>query len=735
MAAAAVRNPSHLLLSRSSSSRTLSPIPKPSAFCSSKKVSLKIRTTVPTVHFAVAGTELSEAVTATKKRSTFEIQTLNTWLLKQEQAGNIDGELTIVLSSISMACRQIAPLVQRAGTSNLTVSIQGEDQKKLDIVSNEVCLNYLKSSGRTGIIPSEEEEEDVPVAEEQRYSAVSTGSTFSIHNSNDECLADVDDDSTKAQPPPLPDLQITNDFIRSLCQNPQIEALAFLYYRKAITQPGFHLEPQTLNLLLKTMVRNKQWSFISNICQDFRSLDVFPDQTTCRKLISSGFRSRKLKLVHSMLEVLEAKTGAAVPAAYAAVMRGYNKLHMYRSTISVFIRMISVGISPDAKCCYLIMDAHRKLGNAQMVLFLFLKFCSEKRADVAASVLIYPVLCDSLGRSGRAVESLHYFREMTEKGINPTRGLYESLISAFARIKHADAAWSLYQEAKEQGMVTNPEVLQKLVLMYVDLDLVEKTVGIVKEMMEMRIKVTDCILCAIVNGFSKRRGLRSSIRVYEQLKSLGCEPGQVTYSSMINVHCRLGLCLEAESLFMQMLERGFDKCLIAYSNIIYMYGKNGRAREAMRVLAKMKEKGCKPNVWVYNSLMDAHGRLHDLKQVEKLWTEMKRRGITPDRISYTTIISAYSRVRLYDECVKLYDECKMNEGKVDKALAGIMVGVFSKANRADDLVKLLKEMKEDGAVLDERLYSSALNAFRDSGLQIHVKWFEENFTFENMDKT
>lgn len=76
-------------------------------------------------------------------RGAYEITTFTTWLLKQEQAGVIDGELTIVLSSIALACKQIASLVQRAGISNLTglqgaANIQGEDQKKLDVISNEV---------------------------------------------------------------------------------------------------------------------------------------------------------------------------------------------------------------------------------------------------------------------------------------------------------------------------------------------------------------------------------------------------------------------------------------------------------------------------------------------------------------------------------------------------------------------------------------------------------------------
>ncbi|ONK62012.1 uncharacterized protein A4U43_C08F35890 [Asparagus officinalis] len=76
-----------------------------------------------------------------------------------------------------MACKQIASLVQRAGISNLTgvqgaVNVRGEDQKKLDVVSNEVFSNCLKSSGRTGIIASEEE--DVPVAVEKKATPATT---------------------------------------------------------------------------------------------------------------------------------------------------------------------------------------------------------------------------------------------------------------------------------------------------------------------------------------------------------------------------------------------------------------------------------------------------------------------------------------------------------------------------------------------------------------------------------
>ncbi|KAI3878662.1 hypothetical protein MKX03_028025 [Papaver bracteatum] len=167
------------------------------------------------------GSETSRAKNKQQEKGTtsnaFEIETLTTWLLNQERQGNIDSELAIVLSSISLACKQITSLLQRATLSNLTgsqgfINIQGEDQRKLDFIANQVFCNCLRSTGRTGIIASEEE--DVPIAIEETYSGnytvvfdpidgssnidtgLTTGSIFGIYSPDNQepCLVDYDDE-------------------------------------------------------------------------------------------------------------------------------------------------------------------------------------------------------------------------------------------------------------------------------------------------------------------------------------------------------------------------------------------------------------------------------------------------------------------------------------------------------------------------------------------------------------
>ncbi|XP_072964673.1 fructose-1,6-bisphosphatase, cytosolic [Typha angustifolia] len=74
------------------------------------------------------------------------------------------GDFTILLSHIVLGCKFVCSAVNKAGLAKLIglageTNIQGEEQKKLDVLSNEVFVKALVSSGRTCILVSEEDEE------------------------------------------------------------------------------------------------------------------------------------------------------------------------------------------------------------------------------------------------------------------------------------------------------------------------------------------------------------------------------------------------------------------------------------------------------------------------------------------------------------------------------------------------------------------------------------------------
>merc|ERR1712078_466533 len=142
--------------------------------------------------------------------------TLSRYMIEQAKQSKDMQEMESLMTSIQFACKQIASLVARAGISDLTgleegggsVNVQGEEQKKLDVISNDVLKSSLRFSGKLGVIASEEE--DVPVVVDELYSgeyvatfdplddssnidaAISTGTIFGVFKAPEECLIDGD---------------------------------------------------------------------------------------------------------------------------------------------------------------------------------------------------------------------------------------------------------------------------------------------------------------------------------------------------------------------------------------------------------------------------------------------------------------------------------------------------------------------------------------------------------------
>ncbi|RAL54604.1 unnamed protein product [Cuscuta campestris] len=532
-----------------------------------------------------------------------------------------------------------------------------------------------------------------------------------------------------------PTVSDQNSMICRLMKNPQTAESGFECYEKAKKNPGFIPQESTLTLLARYFIGLKNWSSISSLAGDFRAFNVLPDSPTFCSMISSCVKARKFKIVNCLLEtvIFDQETASR---AFEFAMKGYNKLHMYTTTVDLFQRMKSDGLVVLEPGCYCaVMEAYLKMGQHEKVVSIFEEFEEREDGPSQCDAKIYLLLCDSLGKMGRPFDSLNYFRESTRKGIPEDPMFYSSLIRAFAAAGEVKMAEELVEEAESKRLLRPDESLyMRLVQMYVAEGMLDNSFGVVSLMRRVKARVSDCISCTIVNAFSRQRGPREAAKVYEELQSLGCKPGQVTYASMLNIYNRIGAHSEAETTFAEMEQKGFNNCVVAYATMINMYGKTGRHRDAMKVLARMKKRGCEPNVWVYNSLLDIHGKALDLRQMEKIWKEMKRRGVSPDRVSYTSVISAYSKAKEYDKCVEYYHNFKTkagnhrDNGKIDRALGGIMVGVFSKTNALEELVKLLQEMKGDEIELDERLYVSALNTFRDSGLVTRVKWLQDNFS-------
>lgn len=87
---------------------------------------------------------------------------------EQRKIPGATGELTLLLNDIASACKAIGHEVNRGALAgNLDVigteNIQGEVQKKLDILSNDIFIRSLEWTGHLAAMASEENDEIIPI--------------------------------------------------------------------------------------------------------------------------------------------------------------------------------------------------------------------------------------------------------------------------------------------------------------------------------------------------------------------------------------------------------------------------------------------------------------------------------------------------------------------------------------------------------------------------------------------
>jgi fructose-1,6-bisphosphatase I len=92
----------------------------------------------------------------------------------QKQSGNLTPELSQVIETIANTCKDIDQLLQKGALAGVLGSaqnenVQGEEQKKLDVISNDYLIDALKVHPQVGGLASEELDEFTPAQENGKY--------------------------------------------------------------------------------------------------------------------------------------------------------------------------------------------------------------------------------------------------------------------------------------------------------------------------------------------------------------------------------------------------------------------------------------------------------------------------------------------------------------------------------------------------------------------------------------
>ncbi len=89
--------------------------------------------------------------------------TLTQFLIEQQRAGRVSADLRLLLEVVARACKAISVNVSKGALAGIlgeagTDNVQGEAQKKLDVIANEILLQANEWGGHLAAMASEEVE-------------------------------------------------------------------------------------------------------------------------------------------------------------------------------------------------------------------------------------------------------------------------------------------------------------------------------------------------------------------------------------------------------------------------------------------------------------------------------------------------------------------------------------------------------------------------------------------------
>ncbi|PRT53558.1 Fructose-1,6-bisphosphatase [Wickerhamiella sorbophila] len=115
---------------------------------------------------------------STEHKVETDILTLTRFILQsQNKVAEASGDFTLLLNALQLSFKMIAFNIRRSTLVNLlgmsgTSNSTGDDQKKLDVIGDEIFINAMKASNKVRVVVSEEQEDLILLSGQGRYAVV-----------------------------------------------------------------------------------------------------------------------------------------------------------------------------------------------------------------------------------------------------------------------------------------------------------------------------------------------------------------------------------------------------------------------------------------------------------------------------------------------------------------------------------------------------------------------------------
>ncbi|KAG0631905.1 hypothetical protein M758_1G288800 [Ceratodon purpureus] len=345
---------------------------------------------------------------------------------------------------------------------------------------------------------------------------------------------------------------------------------------------------------------------------------------------------------------------------------------------------------------------------------------------------------------GYMEEAFRLFKRMQQKGFQPDRFTYSSLLAICADRADLERGKELHSQIVRTGWLSDVTVATALISMYIKCGLLEEAREVFNKMPEKNVVSWN----AFIAGCCRLGSEKEALKVYRQMRRADVSPDHVTFITLLNacsgpealeegrfVHDRIvkwgmlsnnnvanalismygrcGSLADAREVFYRIRTRDLG----SWNAMIATYVQHGANEAAFELFRKFRRERGRGDKYTFISVLKAIANLGDLDAGRKVHALVEKNGLGEDIQILTTLI------RMYSKCGSLADACSAFNKILERDAVcwNAMLAAYVQGGHCQDALKWFQLMQSEGVKPDIATYTCILNACAGLGALEHGK--------------
>lgn len=313
--------------------------------------------------------------------------------------------------------------------------------------------------------------------------------------------------------------------------------------------------------------------------------------------------------------------------AWCSMISGFCQNMKFKEAWDLFIKIASDGVKQDADIMASVISACAGLED---VILGSMVHCSVIKGGMDLDIFVATSLVDMYGKCGLSEMAQTIFSDMPQKNLVA----WNSMLSGYCRNGSPELCISLFSQIRQSGLYPDAVSITSVLGAVSSLSVLLRGKTVHGYLLRHEISSDTQVQNALLDMYTKCGCLKYAQTIFKIMP----QKDLVTWNLMIASYGSHSKCLEAIRLFNQMKTSGVTPDDVTFLSLFSSCSHSGLVDEGLSLFHLMREEyGIEPKMEHYVNIVDLLGRAGQLEHAHHFIQQMP---IQPDRSVWLCLLSA-----------------------------------------------------------------------------------------------